>query len=179
MSTKIHIPAFLSHLKVNGAGYPIPYFVAYNNGVPDFRLLDARKQLLCIEHKTCSICGKKLFKGAYYFIGGPMGYTNKISTDPPMHRQCAEYSLNTCPHLHLQKAHRRENGVEDLIAQQGQVMMDKPPMLLLIKSDKFEKFKDPDHPTTLIKFRPISYEIYTYENGLLVKSLMPPDSGKA
>lgn len=111
------IPAFLSHLKVNNNGYPIPYFVAYKDGKPDFRLLDPQKQVFCATHKKCAICGKKLFDKSYYFISGPEGYKNKVSTDPAMHRQCAEYSINSCPHLHLQKAHRRENGIEQLATQ--------------------------------------------------------------
>ncbi len=173
MST-IFIPAFLSHLKVNDKGYPIPYFVGYVDGKPDFRLLDAKKQVACTNRSLCAICGKKLFKGAYYFICGPMGYTNKISTDPAMHRNCAEYSLNVCPHLHIQKTHRRESGLEHLSAEQSVVMADKPTTLLLVKCDKFKRIPNPYAPGLwLIQIRPASYETYVYENGLLVKSLMP------
>lgn len=173
MSSKIYIPAFLSHLKVNDKGYPIPYFVSIVNGKPDFRLLDARKQVYAVEQKLCAVCGKKLFKWAYYFITGPMGYTNKVSTDPAMHRQCAEYSLQVCPHLYIEKTKRREAGVEHLRAQQEELMLDKPPMLLLVKADKFSWLPNPITHTKLITFRPVSYEIYVYENGLLTKSLMP------
>lgn len=171
---KVHIPPFLSHLKVNNNGYPIPFFVAYRDGKADFRLLDPKKQILCALHKKCAICGLKLFKGTYYFISGPQGYENKISTDPAMHRQCAEYSLTTCPHLHLQKSHRRANGIEDLAAQQSWHVDEKPPTILLVKCDKFELITNPVSPEhKLIKFRPLSYEIWVYENGMLVKSLMP------
>lgn len=169
----MYIPEYLKHLKVNSKGYPIPFFVAYVDGKPDFRLLDARKQGYCIDQKLCAICGKKLFKNSYYFISGPEGYKNKIATDPAMHRNCAEYSLNMCPHLHIEKTTRRESGLEKLHEQQGEIMLDKPPMLLLIKADSFKRHNEPGFPTTLIKFKPISHEIYVYENGVLVKSLMP------
>jgi len=170
---KIPIPAFLSHLKVTDKGYPIPYFVAYVDGKPDFRLLDPQKQVRCADMFLCGICGKKLFKKAYYFISGPQGYTNKISTDPAMHRECAEYSLNACPHLHIQKTVRREKGLERLHEEQSDWMADKPETMLLVKCDKYKRIM-PDKPGLwLISFRPISYETYVYENGELVKSLMP------
>lgn len=170
----IPIPSFLKHPKVNKNGFPIPFFVGYVDGKPDFRLLDAKKQMYCIEQKLCAICGKKLIKHSYYFISGPNGYTNKISTDPAMHRACAEYSLNVCPHLHIEKTTRRETGIEHLKQEQGAIMLDKPPMLLLVKADNFSKVRHPDGRHALISFKPISYEIYVYENGELVKSIMPP-----
>lgn len=174
--SKIFIPEFLKHLKVNDKGYPIPYFVGYVAGKHDFRLLDARKQILCVDTKICAICGKKLFKGAYYFISGPEGYKNKISTDPAMHRQCAEYSLNVCPHLHIEKTSRRQAGLEDIPGKEAQevYMAPKPATIIMVKCDKFKNISNPvlsGH--FLIKFRPISYETYVYENGELVKSLMP------
>lgn len=55
----ILIPSFLNHLKVNPKGYPIPFFVAYVNGKPDFRLLDPKKQYYCIHQKLCAICGEE------------------------------------------------------------------------------------------------------------------------
>lgn len=169
-NTKIYIPAFLSHLKVLPNGYPLPFFVAIVDGKPDFRLLDAKKQALCCTSKICGICGKKLFKGAYYFISGPEGYANRIASDPPMHRQCAEYSLEACPHLHLQKAHRRENGIERLKEQQMEHIADKPATILLVKADKCELIPHPSSSTLrLIKFRPSSYETYAYDNGILEK----------
>jgi len=163
---KITIPDFLKHLPISEKGYPLPYFVARVNGKPDFRLLDERKQLLCVAHKTCGICGKKLFKGAYYFISGPKGYENKVSTDPAMHRQCAEYSLKTCPHLFYEKAERRQKGLENL-PPSADMDMNKPDIHLLIKADKFEKFRNPHNDHWLIKYRPLSYEIYGYENGTI------------
>ncbi len=169
----ITIPPYLKHLPVSDKGYPIPYFVARVNGKPDFRLLDERKQLFAIDHKLCGICGKKLFKCAYYFISGPKGYANKVSTDPAMHRPCAEYSFRTCPHLFYEKADRRQKGLEDL-PPSPDMGMEKPEVYILVKADKFEKFRNPHNDHWLIKYRPISYEIYGYENGTVTKLLLPP-----
>lgn len=169
----VHIPSFLKHLKINDKGYPIPFFVAYVDGKPDFRLLDPKKQHYCIHQKLCAICGKKLFKDSYYFISGPIGYTNGVSTDPAMHRECAEYSINVCPHLHFEKSERRDKGIEHLKNEQDCMLEQKPPMILLVKAHKFKDFRNPANEGTLIRFIPASYEIFVYENGLLTKSLMP------
>lgn len=107
---KIEIPKFLSHLKVDDRGYPIPFFVGYVDGKPEFRLLDAKKQLLCFDKNLCGVCGLKLHKDGGFFISGPMGVRNRIATDPPLHRDCAEYSMKFCPHLYFEKADRRETG---------------------------------------------------------------------
>lgn len=98
---KIEIPSFLSHLPIDDKGYPIPYFVAIEDSKPNYKILDEKKQKICIEHNKCTICGNQLLKKTFFFISGPMGVANRITTEPPMHRECAEYSLATCPHMHF------------------------------------------------------------------------------
>jgi hypothetical protein len=79
-------------------GYPIPYFVAVMDGKHDFRVADAEKRYRCIKDKRCWICGERL--GHYLaFVIGPMCSVNRISSEPPMHRDCAEYSVQVCPFL--------------------------------------------------------------------------------
>src|SRR5690348_95410 len=106
MRQGVPIPERCKKLKVDHRGYPIPYFVSYVDGKPDFRLLDSEKQEICVKYHKCAICGEKLTEGAYFFIGGIMTATNEVSTDPPMHRECAEWSLQICPHLYYEKADR-------------------------------------------------------------------------
>lgn len=80
-------------------GLPIP-FTAYidGNGVPDFRILDAPKRMLCLRKQLCGICGTKL---EYWmiFIGGPVSCDKRQFLDPAMHPECADFSLENCPHL--------------------------------------------------------------------------------
>ncbi len=79
-------------------GYPVPFFVASIDGKPDFRIADDQKRVRCVQERLCWICGDKL--GRYLgFVIGPMCAINRISAEPPMHRECAEYSVRVCPFL--------------------------------------------------------------------------------
>jgi hypothetical protein len=79
-------------------GYPIPFFVALVEGKPDFRIADADKVQLCRQEQLCWICGQKLGRFMTFVIG-PMCAVNRISAEPPMHRECAEFSVRVCPFL--------------------------------------------------------------------------------
>lgn len=167
------IPDFLKHLKVDQRGYPIPFFVAYVNGKPDFRMLDPAKYKYCLEQNLCSICGKKHVPKNYFFITGPIGLANGVHSDCPMHRGCAEYSLQICPHLYFEKAKRNDRGELVKIAAEttgAAGIKEKPSELFLIRADKYKTIPGP-HNGILIKFRPISNEKFIYNNGTLNKIL--------
>jgi hypothetical protein len=165
------IPKELLHLPVDERGYVIPFFVTYVDGKPDFRLLDIRKQNKCITKRLCPVCGRKLPKDSMFFIGGIKTFTNRVCTDPGMHRVCAEYSLMTCPHMYLEKAQRREKGLEGLQVINTKLLdPGKPQQIYLIKASKYKKIPHPySAGGSLIRFAPISAEIYGYEDGKLKK----------
>lgn len=167
---EIPIPQFLNHLKLDHRGYPIPFFVAYVNGKPDFRMLCERKQHMCVDRKLCSICGKKLHE-FYYFITGPMGLQSCTHSDPPMHKYCAEYSIDTCPHLHFQRAQVNDRGdvYKEIDAKNYARVKEKPNTLFLIKADKFKLLNMPGYGHVL-QFRKVSAVKYIYENNLLIKA---------
>jgi hypothetical protein len=158
---QFQIPKFLSHLKTDERGYPIPYFVAYLKGKPDFRLLDETKREICIHKKMCSVCGKKLVDRYFYFISGEKGKMNCISTDAAMHKECAEYSLEVCPHLLYEKAGRRNAGIE-FVAVPDFAIMDKPEAMYLILADKYWTTVE-----NLISYRQKKSWKYVYSQGLL------------
>jgi hypothetical protein len=89
------IPDFLSHLKTY-SGYPVPFTQAWINDTPDFRAVDPARTMQCVQEKLCAICGQRLGEKSC-FIGGPLSKTNWLFTDPPMHRQCAEFAARACP----------------------------------------------------------------------------------
>jgi hypothetical protein len=89
------IPDFLSHLKTFN-GLPVPFTQVWIDGKPDFRAVDPAKTMQCVQEKLCAICGRRLGKKSC-FIGGPLSKNNRLFTDPPMHRQCAEVAAHTCP----------------------------------------------------------------------------------
>jgi hypothetical protein len=169
MALKFDIPKELAHLKIDERGYPVPYFVSWVDGKPEFRFLDHSRQEMIIEKGVCHICGKKLNKDYNYVISGPIGYQNRISSDAAMHRVCAEFSLKACPHLYLQKAERRENDElgKAVSALPSPVVKEKPSILLLVRISKYKTVKH--GKATYLKYTPAFYETYHYVNNKLEK----------
>lgn len=103
----------VARLPVDERGYPIPWFVAeLPDGTRDFRVADGRKRHMAVKLGLCWICGEPLgsFKA---FVIGPMCAINRVSADPPMHLECAQFSVAVCPFLTKPKAKRREAGMPD------------------------------------------------------------------
>ena len=97
---KIHIPKHLSHLPVYN-GFPVPFTVFVDhNGVPHFKINDERKNFLCFDHFLCSVCGKPL-NDDMWFVGGQLSafHPRGAFNDPPTHKACAIFALQTCPYM--------------------------------------------------------------------------------
>jgi hypothetical protein len=112
-------------------GYPIPFFVAQVNGKPDFRIADNDKRVRCVQERLCWICGERL--GRYLvFVIGPMCAINRISAEPPMHRDCAEYSVRVCPFLLNPNQKRNPRKVEAEIDQAPGIMISRNPGCMVV-----------------------------------------------
>lgn len=96
----------IAKLPVDERGYPVPFFVAWPDGKPEFRMADGEKQVRCVREKLCWVCGEKLGKYMTFAIG-PMCAVNRISAEPPSHKDCAEWSVHGCPFLSKPKMKRR------------------------------------------------------------------------
>lgn len=94
----IEIPARLAARQVDGKGAPIPYFVRYFDGKPDFRYVDPQKILTACIKNLCFLCGEPLGRHRAFLIG-PTSTLSRVSAEPPMHRDCAEYAVKACPFL--------------------------------------------------------------------------------
>jgi hypothetical protein len=93
-----HIPTRIAKLPKDRRGYFIPWFVAIVNGEPDFRIADGAKITEAIKYRKCWVCGERL--GVHFsFLVGSMCTVNRVSSEPPMHVGCAEYSVRTCPFM--------------------------------------------------------------------------------
>lgn len=102
----------IAQLPVDERGYPVPYFVAWIDGKPDFRLTDPAKFADCMLHGNCWVCGTRL--GAHLaFPIGPMCAINRTTSEPPSHRNCAEWSIRNCPFLTRPNMVRREDEVTE------------------------------------------------------------------
>jgi len=106
-------PPEIARLPVDTRGYPVPWFVAYFNGKPDFRIPDPAKVLKAMQQQRCYICGGPL-STRKTFVFGPASVIQYIAGEPPSHMNCAVYAVQVCPWLALPKARRREANMPDL-----------------------------------------------------------------
>lgn len=106
------LPPRIAALPISEKGYPVPYFVAYVDGKPDFRVADGEKIIPAMKHSLCWVCGQKLGRHIS-FVVGPMCTVNRISGEPPSHRDCAEFSAQACPFMVYPRAERREANMPD------------------------------------------------------------------
>jgi hypothetical protein len=113
----IPLPDRLKRRPVSERGFPVPWFVSFINGKWDFVNLDPRKIVEAYNRKLCFLCGEPL--GQYKaFVIGPMCSINRVSAEPPAHRECAEYAVRACPFLARPAAKRNEKaalGVPELV----------------------------------------------------------------
>jgi len=107
------LPDRMRFLPLDKRGYPVPWFVAWINGEPDFRIVDPRKFAMALKMRRCWVCGDRL--GAYLaFVIGPMCAVNRVSSEPASHRECAVYSATACPFLTRPHMRRRDAGLPDV-----------------------------------------------------------------
>lgn len=92
------LPARMRALPVDHRGFPVPWFVAWQDGKPIFPAMDARKRRLAWRDRLCWVCGQKLGRISA-FVVGPMCAINRTSGEPPSHLECARFSARRCPFL--------------------------------------------------------------------------------
>jgi hypothetical protein len=97
------LPPRIARLPVDDRGWPIPWFVAYvtneaGESVPEFRAADREKFVRAIKERRCWVCGEPLGTWLAFPIGPMCSITRTIS-EPPCHRDCAEWSIQHCPFL--------------------------------------------------------------------------------
>ncbi|GAA4001899.1 hypothetical protein GCM10022631_10570 [Deinococcus rubellus] len=102
------MPPQIAGLPVHRA-FPVPWFVAWFDGVPDFRVVDAQKVAQAVRQKRCMVCGGKLGR-EFAFPLGPMCAINRVSAEPPSHVECVDWSARACPFLSRPGMIRRKGG---------------------------------------------------------------------
>jgi hypothetical protein len=66
------------------------------------------------------------------FVIGPMCSINRVSSEPPSHRDCAIYSAEHCPFLTIPKMHRRENALPEGNMDPAGVMIRRNPGVTMV-----------------------------------------------
>jgi hypothetical protein len=138
------MPPRIRALPLDPRGYPVPWFVCWIDGKPDFRVIDSAKFRAALRFRRCWICGEPL--GSHFaFVIGPMCAINRISSEPPSHVDCAIFAAKACPFLTLPKAKRRTaNLPSEGRAPPGNHLERNPGVALIWKTRNFSPFRAPD-----------------------------------
>ncbi len=124
-------PPRIKKLEIDDRGYPVPWFVSWVDGQPEFRVADGKKLHRCVMEKRCWTCGDTL--GRFFsFVIGPMCAINRVSAEPPSHRECAEYAVKACPFMVKPQMVRRDNNLPpEAMLPAGEMIMRNPGVTLI------------------------------------------------
>lgn len=101
------IPPRMQQLPIDARGYPVPWFVEWIRGEPDFRVMSRRKWGLAVRFGNCWLCGEPC--GALRtFVIGPMCAVTRTTSEPANHIECAEFAAQACPFMTLPRAKYRK-----------------------------------------------------------------------
>lgn len=146
-------------LPLNDKGYPVPWFVDWIDGKPEFRAMDPRKWRRAVKDRLCWLCGEKL--GRYMaFVAGPMCGVNRTSSEPPSHRDCALYAARACPFLTLPRALRRDAGLPEHVQTRGAAMTENN----IVGGIAITR-----NPGVAMVWTTERYDVYRAGNGMLIK----------
>ncbi len=131
MKDVIEIPGRISQLPIDKHDRPVPWFVAWVDGKPDFRCIGPGKREEAYHKRKCWICGQQL--GQYLvFVIGPMCALNRISSEPPSHKDCAIFAAKACPFLAMPKMHRRTRDLPEDTSEPDGLGLDRNPGVTLL-----------------------------------------------
>jgi hypothetical protein len=141
---QIPMPDRFKKLPISDKGFPTPSFVGEHDGKRDFRVIDPRHFAACINKRICWLCGEPL--GRYLcFVIGPMCSINRVSSEPPSHRECAEYAVRACPFLSRPNMRRNEEGLPDLTeSAAGNPIAHNPGATLVWITKSYKPFRVPN-----------------------------------
>lgn len=122
-------------------GVPVPWFVAWIDGAPDFRVVGKGKLVEAFKKKLCWICGGTL--GQYKcFVIGPMCGISRTTPETPSHLDCAQYTVRACPFLSRPRMRRNEEGLPEERTVAGIPILRNPGVTLLWITKSFKPFDD-------------------------------------
>lgn len=108
-----NMPDSIKALPRDKRGYPVPAFVEWFDGEPDFRVISPKFMVKCITEHCCWICGKPITERTFSFVLGPMCAVNRINSEPPNHNACAMFAAINCPFLAHPKMKRNERDLPE------------------------------------------------------------------
>jgi hypothetical protein len=155
-------PSRMQTLPIDDRGYPVPWFVDWIDGKPEFRAMDPKKWVRAVKEKLCWTCGERLGRWLV-FVAGPMCGINRTSSEPPSHQECARYSARNCPFLNNPEAIRRVDNVitGDMSNAPGFALTRNPGVTMLWVCKDYSVFNDGHGKPLLHMGEPDSVEWYS------------------
>lgn len=121
----VPVPLRLQRLPRDERGFAVPWFVHWQDGVPDYRVIGAGKIDRAVAGNRCWICGDRLGRNLAFVIG-PMCAVNRVSAEPPSHRECALYAVQVCPFLSQPRMRRNDKNMPTHVPPPG-LMIERNP----------------------------------------------------
>ena len=155
-------PSRMQSLPMDDRGYPVPWFVDWIDGKPEFRAMDLKKWIRAVKEKLCWTCGERLGRWMV-FVAGPMCGINRTSSEPPSHLECARYAAKNCPFLNNPEAIRRVDDVigADMSHVAGFALTRNPGVTMLWTCNNYSVFRDQKNRPLLQMGEPSSVEWYS------------------
>lgn len=155
------LPERMKTLKVDARGYPVPWFVVWHDGEPEFRAMDLAKWRRAVVHKLCWVCGEKL--GSYLaFVIGPMCGVSRTTSEPPCHGLCATWSARNCPFLSRPHMVRREDTTGVLQPNDAGIAIARNPGVTLVWTTRgYEVFDDGKGGKLIHMGEPLAVEFFS------------------
>jgi hypothetical protein len=135
----IPIPDRLKGFPLSPEGYPVPWFVPFVDGLPEFRAMDPEKFVRAVRTKKCWLCGQPLGRHLTFPIG-PMCAITRTTAEPPSHKSCAEYAVKACPFLTQPRMRRNEKDLPEGISSAGIAIKRNPGVTVLWTTTSFKLF---------------------------------------
>jgi len=127
------MPSAIAALPTDKVGRPVPWFLQWFDGAPDFRVADTRKFDVATAEGLCWTCGGECWRDETIgFLVGPMCAVNRVSSEPPSHVDCAVYAARVCPFLTTPGMVRRERGLPANYEDPAGIMITRNPGVALV-----------------------------------------------
>jgi hypothetical protein len=167
----IAIPERLRGAPLSPEGYPVPWFVPWLDGVPEFRAMDGEKFVAAVRRRLCWLCGQPLGKHLCFPIG-PMCAVTRTTAEPPSHLSCAEYAVKVCPFLTQPRMRRNEKDMPEEKYSPGEMIKRNPGVTVLWTTLGFNLFRDGDRGYLFSVGDPEHVEVYAEGRTATIEELV-------
>jgi hypothetical protein len=144
------MPERIARLPRDGRGYPVPWFICWmqdgravpaGTGEPDFRIIGPGKLWMAHNRRKCWICGGSMEGQSNIYVIGPMCVINRVTSEPPCHRECAEFAAKACPFLTNPREKRNAKNMPDDPVVAGIMIPRNPGAVALYQCAKAKPFQ--------------------------------------